>query len=102
MATTKHSQIDSVSVNCAGTWKIEANDTWMKIGNGSSYSSTGSTAWDSAGQSLSNITGKATIYVLVAPNETGAARTGTLKATVTSNSSGVAEQSASCTVKQSA
>lgn len=103
MATT-YSRIGSVDVNCEGTWEIVASEEWMKIrkGNdGNNDYTTGSTAWGTARQYLSGITGNSTIYVCAEPN-TGGERKGNLTATVTSNSKGVEERIALCTVIQRA
>lgn len=103
MAESTYSQVNSINVSCEGTWKIEASELWMKIGNGNDgndYSTSGSTGWDTAGQSITGITGNATIYVLVGSNKGTSERTGTITATVTSNPDGTKTQSATCTVTQ--
>lgn len=102
MAESAYSQVQSIKVSCEGTWKIEASEIWMKLGKGDDYSTSGSTGWDSAAQTLTGLTGDATIYVLVAPNRDTSERTGTITATVTSNPSSTATQCATCTVIQSA
>lgn len=102
MAESTYSQVQSIKVFCEGTWKIEANQLWIKLGKGDDYSTSGSTVWDSATQTLTGITGNATIYVLVASNRGTSERTGTITATVTSNPDGTATQCATRPVIQSA
>lgn len=102
MAESTYSQVKSITVSCKGTWKIEADQLWMKLGKGDDYSTSGSTGWNDATQSLTGIEGSATIYVLVAPNKSTSERTGTITATVTSNTDGTETQSATCPVTQSA
>lgn len=101
MAKKTYYQVKSVTVTCEGTWDISAgNDSWIKLGNGSNYADASSNAWETARSYLTGITGNATIYVRVSPNENPATRNATLTATVTSNSEGVTEQSATCTITQ--